>query len=111
MDWRSPQHTGTPAEHLERYAVPRIGEMPISEVSSADVMGILAPIWQDKAATSWKLRQRMRKVGSGQWISARHPWDRTGGTIGVQGRPRRRIILARWRRLRWHACTHGPQPD
>ena len=36
--------------------------MPISEVTSADVIGILAPIWHDKPATTRKLRQRIRAV-------------------------------------------------
>ena len=46
--WRSPQHAQLWLGSLERHVFPRIGKMPISEVTSADVVGILAPIWHDK---------------------------------------------------------------
>ena len=42
------------------HAFPHIGKMPIAEVTSADVIGILAPIWHDKAPTGRKLCQRIR---------------------------------------------------
>ena len=37
--WRSPQHAELWLKSLERYAFPRIGKMPISEVTSADDRG------------------------------------------------------------------------
>ena len=62
--------------------------MPISEVTSADVIGILAPIWHDKAATARKLRQRIRSVM--EWAVAMdlrpdNPCDRIGPVLGLQG--------------------------
>ena len=36
--------------------------MPIAEVTSADVIRGLAPIWHDEAATARNLRQRIRTV-------------------------------------------------
>ena len=36
--------------------------MPVSEVTSADVLEILAPIWHTKADTARRLRQRIRAV-------------------------------------------------
>ena len=62
--------------------------MPISEVTSADVIGILAPIWHDKAATARKLRQRIRAVM--EWAVAMelrsdNPCDRIGPVLGLQG--------------------------
>ena len=60
--WRSPQHPQLWLGSLERHAFPRIGGMPISEVTSAGVIGILAPIWHDRAATARKLRQRIHAV-------------------------------------------------
>ena len=73
---------------MERYAFPRIGEMPVSEVTSADVIGILAPIWHDRAATARKLRQRIRTVM--EWTVAmdlrpENPCDRIGPVLGAQG--------------------------
>ena len=85
--WRSPQHAQLWLKSLERYAIPRIGEMPISEVSSADVIGILAPIWHDMPPTARKLRQRTRQIA------------RIGNNLNQ---------LARWRILcgiRWRRLT------
>ena len=47
---------------FERYAIPRIGGRPISEVNTADVLEILTPIWHVKAETARALRQRIRSV-------------------------------------------------
>ena len=86
--WRSPQHAQLWLSSLERYAVPPIGKMPISEVTSADVIGILAPIWHDMPPTARKLRQRIRAVM--EWAVAMglrpdNPCDRIGPVLGSQG--------------------------
>ena len=86
--WRSPQYAQLWLKSLERYAIPRIGEMPISEVTSADVIGILAPIWHDVPPTARKLRQRIRAVM--EWAVAMdlrpdNPCDRIGPVLGTQG--------------------------
>ncbi len=86
--WRSSQHAELWLKSLERYAFPRIGKMPIAEVTSADVIGILAPIWHEKAATARKLRQRIRAVL--EWavameLRADNPCDRIGPVLGAQG--------------------------
>ncbi len=86
--WRSPEHAELWLGSLKRHALPRIGGMPISEVTSADVIGILAPIWHDKAATARKLRQRIRAVM--EWAVAMdlrpdNPCDRIGPVLGLHG--------------------------
>ena len=86
--WRSARHAHVWLNSLERHVFPRIGDMPVSEVTSADVIGILAPIWHGKAATARKLRQRMRAVM--EWAVAMglrpdNPCDRIGPVLGVQG--------------------------
>ena len=45
---------------LAAYAMPRLGNKLVSEVRTADVMGILVPIWAEKRATAMKVRQRIR---------------------------------------------------
>ena len=87
--WRSPEHAQLWLGSLERYGFPRIGEMPVSAVTSADVIGILAPIWHEKAATARKLRQRIRAVM--EWAVAMdlrpgNPCDRIGPVLGAQGK-------------------------
>ncbi len=86
--WRSNRHAQVWLNSLERHVFPRIGGMPVSEVTSADVIGILAPMWHGKPALARKLRQRMRAVM--EWSVAMglrqdNPCDRVGPVLGVQG--------------------------
>ena len=61
--------------------------MPVSDVSSADVLEILAPIWHVKPDMAGKLRQHMRAVL--EWAVAMelridNPCDRVGPVLGPQ---------------------------
>ena len=72
---------------MERYAFPRIGRRPVSEVNTADVLEILTPIWHVKAETARTVRQRIRSVL--EWAIAmdlRHdnPCDRVLPVLGPQ---------------------------
>ena len=60
--WRGRWHAQNWWQSLERYAFPRIGRRPVSEVNTADVLEILTPIWHVKAETPRAVRQRIRSV-------------------------------------------------
>lgn len=47
---------------LETYAYPIIGGKLVSEITTADVMTILAPIWTAKRETAMRLRRRMSAI-------------------------------------------------
>ena len=47
---------------LGTYAVPRLGQMHVDEITSADVMAVLQPIWNEKAVTAGRVRQRIGVV-------------------------------------------------
>ena len=47
---------------LATYAVPRLGQMQVDRVTSADVMAVLQPIWNAKAVTAGRVRQRIGAV-------------------------------------------------
>jgi integrase len=47
---------------IETYVYPKIGDLPISDVTPADVLAILEPIWFDKAETARRVLQRMELV-------------------------------------------------
>ena len=93
--WRFPYHAQLWLKSMERHVFPRIGEMPVSEVTSADVIGVLTPIWHEKATTAArKLRQRIRAVM--QWAVAMelrpdNPCDRIGPALGAQNYTVRRM--------------------
>ena len=85
--WRNPKHSREWLSSLSRFAFPRIGKMPVSEVTSADVLEILTPLWHRKVATAKRVRQRLRAVL--EWAVAmeyRHdnPCDRIGPVLGAQ---------------------------
>ena len=85
--WRNPKHAHDWPASLERFVFPRFGERPVSEISSADVLGVLAPIWHEKPETARRVRQRIRAVM--QWAVAMeyradNPCDRVVATLGRQ---------------------------
>ena len=47
---------------LETYAFPRIGDMRVSDITTADTMNVLLPIWTKKAETARRVRQRIGAV-------------------------------------------------
>ena len=85
--WRNRKHPKAWLSSLERYAFPRIGRRPVSEVSSADVLEILSPIWHVKAPMARCVRRRIRAVM--EWAVAMelrpdNPCDRIGPVLGPQ---------------------------
>ncbi len=85
--WRNPRQAHDWIASLRRYAFGRIGRMPVSEVTSGDVLGILAPIWHVKARTALVVRQRIRTVL--EWAVAMeyrtdNPCDRVVSVLGPQ---------------------------
>ena len=47
---------------LENYVLPAIGSKRVDEITTADVMACLAPIWHTKATTAKRVRQRIAAV-------------------------------------------------
>ena len=44
---------------IETYVYPKIGDLPVSDVTHADVLGILGPIWFDKAETARRVGREL----------------------------------------------------
>ena len=86
--WRSPRHPQQWLSSLKRYAFPRVGEQPVADVTRADVLDILSPIWHVKAQTARCVHQRIRAVL--EWAVAMdyrvdNPCDRVLPVLGAQG--------------------------
>ena len=47
---------------LEKHVIPIIGDVPITEVSRADVLGALKPIWWTKPDAARRIRLRVRQI-------------------------------------------------
>ena len=59
--WRHPRVAMQWKSSLDRYVMPTLGQKPVSEISTADVMAILVPILS-KRETAKKVRQRIGAV-------------------------------------------------
>ena len=56
---------------LRAYAFPRIGAVPASDMTTADALAVLTPIWHDKPETARRARQRIGAVT--KWaVAMRH---------------------------------------
>ena len=83
--WRNPKHVKEWPASLERHAFPRLGERLVSEITRADVLEVLKPLWHAKSVTARRLHQRINTVM--QWVVAMdfradNPCDLVGATLG-----------------------------
>ena len=61
--WKNPSRiSGQWRQTMRDYAHPRIGRKRVGEVTTADVLAILKPIWSQKPATARVVRQRIGAV-------------------------------------------------
>ena len=85
--WRGPRQATVWRRSLETYAFPRIGDRPVSEVDSADILRILTPIWHVRMQTARTVRRRIGSVL--EWAIAMNyrndnPADRVLPALGPQ---------------------------
>ena len=60
--WSSDRHAKQWEESLRLHAFPGIGDKPVGEITTADTMAVLQPIWTKKAETASRVRQRMASI-------------------------------------------------
>jgi integrase len=61
MQWRSEKHRAQWRSTLGTYAKP-IWNLPVDEVDTRDVLGVLKPIWHRIPTTAYRLRGRIERV-------------------------------------------------
>lgn len=72
---------------LRAHAFPAIGNKPVSEITTADVLAVLTPIWLTKHETARRVRQRIHEVL--EWAAVAGYFDGANPAIGVgAGLPR-----------------------
>ena len=59
--WKNDKHRQQWVNSLEQHAG-RLLDMPARDVTTADVVGVLRPIWLNKTETATRVRQRLEKV-------------------------------------------------
>ncbi|MEO0389384.1 MAG: integrase arm-type DNA-binding domain-containing protein [Pseudomonadota bacterium] len=60
--WKNAKHAAQWTSTLEAYVFPDLGRMQVARIETADVMGVLSPIWSDKPETANRVRQRIEAV-------------------------------------------------
>ena len=66
--WRNPLTAEIWRSSFQRFVFPVIGDKPVSEVTTADALSVLAPLWATKRETGRRMRQRIGAVM--QWAVA-----------------------------------------
>lgn len=59
---RSNIHRRQWRQSLEEYAYPIIGNKPINEITTSDVLAVLRPIWEAKCESASRLRGRIERI-------------------------------------------------
>jgi integrase len=60
--WRNEKHRWQWTHALEQYVLPTLDRVPVSEVDTAAVRRVLAPIWHEIPETAKRLRGRIEKI-------------------------------------------------
>ena len=60
--WRNAKHAAQFISTLETYAFPKIGKARVADVTTADVLAVLTPIWTKKPETARRVRQRIGTI-------------------------------------------------
>ena len=61
-EFRNEKHKKQWRSTLDRYAKPKMGDLPVQSIAVADVLRVLQPIWTDKTETASRLRGRIEAV-------------------------------------------------
>jgi hypothetical protein len=103
--WSNTKHASQWENTLRTYAHPVIGRKPVDEITTADVLAVLTPIWTVKPETASRVRQRLETVLD--WTVAQG-WraDNPAGKAILR-------VLPRISRLKGHhtALPYGDVPD
>ncbi len=91
--WSSTRHATQWRESLRIHALPVIGDRPVDEIETKDVLAVLEPIWHTKAETASRVRQRLSVifdycVGVG-WRQDANPCMTLGAMLPRRPRTRR----------------------
>ena len=60
--WSSDRHSKQWAESLTNHCYPMLGDKAIDRITSADVLALLTPIWNTKAETATRVKQRANVI-------------------------------------------------
>lgn len=62
QEFKNPKHANQWMTTLEKYVIPQIGKLPVSDIETPQVLAVLEPIWSEIPETASRVRQRMAAV-------------------------------------------------
>jgi len=60
--WKNAKHASQWSSTLNTYAMPKLADLDVKAIETADVIAVLKPIWSEKPETANRLRQRIEAV-------------------------------------------------
>lgn len=60
--WKNAKHGHQWQQTIEDYALPVLGDLAVADITRADILKVLLPIWETKAETASRLRARLEAV-------------------------------------------------
>ncbi len=61
-EFKNPKHRQQWCNTLAQYAFPKIGAMSVGDVTPADVLRVIEPIWSTRRETASRVRQRIKRI-------------------------------------------------
>jgi Arm DNA-binding domain len=96
--WRSAVHRRQWTNSLRDHAHPLLGDLPVADIGTAEVMAVLEPLWRRAPETASRLRGRIEAVldyaRARGWRSGENP-ARWRGHVAHMLPPRRRLAPVR----------------
>ena len=96
--WRSGKHPNDWISSLRAYAFPELGHRPVGEITTADILAVLTPIWHDRHVTARRVRQRIGAVMKWAVAMGLRP-DNPAGDVLDQALGRHRVVVQHMRAL------------
>ena len=96
--WRSGKHPNDWISSLRAYAFPELSHRPVGEITTADILAVLTPIWHGKHVTARRVRQRIGAVMKWAVAMGLRP-DNPAGDVLDQALGRHRVVVQHMRAL------------
>ena len=96
--WRSGKHPEDWISSLRAYAFPELGHRSVGEITTADILAVLTPIWHGKHVTARRVRQRIGAVMKWAVAMGLRP-DNPAGDVLDQALGRHRVVVQHMRAL------------
>ena len=96
--WRSGKHPEDWISSLRAYAFPELGHRSVGEITTADILTVLTPIWHGKHVTARRVRQRIGAVMKWAVAMGLRP-DNPAGDVLDQALGRHRVVVQHMRAL------------